>query len=275
MNNMYSMNSMNNSNNTSASMSVGPVTTYAATSETTIHHTVGIEVMTAKSLLSATERVAAYIYEDLRELAAKININLPEAMQAPPIYAHDPNLFQRLLSLDIEHLLRDQHVTDVALLLGDATLTADGQVPLRYRSSYHIERLVDWANSVDDPDTISLRSRVTRHGGRFDPLLHGRPDGQFALAVKWNPQTASTREIGMRYPRYHFRWTPIGTVVFDDEALLAAANTASATNTVPNISQPLAASPRATGVWTLNTLTHTVPHAYRPRPPRKRRLVSM
>ena len=190
---------------------VGNVTIYRATSETAIHQTVGIEVMTAESLLTATERLAAYIYEDLRELAARANISLTQVVEMPPVYTNDPNLFQRLLCLDIEHLLRDRHTADIALLLSDPALNAEGQVPLRYRASYHVVRMVDWANSVDDPDTTSLRSRVARQGERFDPAQYPGPDGHFALAVKWNPQTATTREIGMRYPHYHFRWSPSGS----------------------------------------------------------------
>lgn len=247
------------------------VTIYAATPETVIRQTVGVEVMTADSLLSATERVAAYIYEDLRELAARANINLADAVQMPPVYTNDPNLFQRLLCLDIEHLLRDRHTTDLALLIADQAPNADGHLPLRYRASYHVVRMVDWASTVDKPDTISLRDRVTRHGGHFDPARHERREGQFAVAVKWNPQTADTREIGMRYPHYHFHWSPSGSISFNDEALPMAVHTGPLfSQSTPSIG---VYTPPVDGIWTVNTISHTVPSAYRPRPAKKPRLV--
>jgi hypothetical protein len=247
------------------------MTIYAATPETLIRQTVGVEVITAGSLLSATERVAAYIYEDLRELAARANINLAEAAQMPPVYTNDPNLFQRLLCLDIEHLLQDRHTTDLALLLADPDPNADGHLPLRYRASYHVVRMVDWASTVDKPDTMSLRDRVTRQGGHFEPERYSSQEGQFAVAVKWNPQTADTREIGMRYPHYHFHWSPSGSISFNDEALpIASRATPLFSQSSPSI---VAYTPPVDGIWTVNTISHTIPSAYRPRPAKKPRLV--
>jgi hypothetical protein len=247
------------------------VTIYAATPDTVIRQTVGIEVMTADSLLSATERVAAYIYEDLRELAARANINLATAVQMPPVYTNDPNLFQRLLCLDIEHLLRDRHTTDLAMVLADPVPNVDGQLPLRYRASYHVVRMVDWASAVDKPDTMGLRDRVTRHGGHLEPAVYERREGQFAVAVKWNPQTANTREIGMRYPHYHFHWSPSGSISFNDEALPIAVHSGplfgQSSPSIAAYTSPM------DGIWTVNTISHTVPSAYRPRPAKKPRLL--
>jgi hypothetical protein len=265
------------------------MTVYMATPETSIHHTVGVEVMTADSLLSATERVAAYIYEDLRELASNTGMSLTQVVEAPPVSTNDPNLFHRLLCLDIEHLLSDRHTTDIALLLSNPVPNADGHVWLRYRSSYHVMRLVDWARSVDESDrtaNTAHESRITRYGDQYDPHRYttsAEPDARFALAVKWNPQTATTREIGMRYPHYHFHWSPAGSIIFDDEALRTSApphpiainGTGSGTGPLPlgtgplpAVSQPQAAglTPQMDGVWTLNTIQHTIPSAYRPRP---------
>jgi hypothetical protein len=254
-----------------------------ATPETSIHHTVGVEVMTADSLLSATERVAAYIYEDLRELASNTGMRLTQVVGAPPVSTNDPNLFHRLLCLDIEHLLSDRHTTDLALLLTNPAPNADGRVWLRYRSSYHVVRLVDWARSVDESDSTANtapQSRITRYGDRFDPQRYAtaaEPKARFALAIKWNPQTATTREIGMRYPHYHFHWSPAGSIVFDDDALrskaphpMAINGTGSGTEPLSSLSQsqPQAAglTPQMDGIWTLNTIQHTIPSAYRPRP---------
>jgi hypothetical protein len=261
----------------------GSMTVYMATPETAIHHTVGVEVMTADSLLSATERVAAYIYEDLRELASNTGMSLTQVVEAPPVSTNDPNLFHRLLCLDIEHLLSDRHITDLALLLTNPAPNADGRVWLRYRSSYHVVRLVDWGRSVEESDSTgntAHQSRITRYGDRFDPQRYttaAEPDARFALAIKWNPQTATTREIGMRYPHYHFHWSPAGSIVFDDDALrskaphpMAINGTGSGTGPLPSLpqSQPQAAglTPQMDGIWTLNTIQHTIPSAYRPRP---------
>jgi hypothetical protein len=271
-------------------------TVFMATPETAIHHTVGVEVMTADSLLSATERVAAYIYEDLRELVSNTGMSLTQVVEAPPVSTNDPNLFHRLLCLDIEHLLSDRHTTDIALLLTNPGPNADGRIWLRYRSSYHVVRLVDWARSVDEADSAAdsaPESRITRYGDRFDPQRYAttaEPDARFALAVKWNPQTATTREIGMRYPHYHFHWLPAGSIVFDDDALRStkapphpiATNGAgssgtgplsSGTGPLPALSLPQAAglTPQMDGIWTLNTIQHTIPSAYRPRPLNKPR----
>jgi hypothetical protein len=269
----------------------GGATVFMATPETAIHHTVGVEVMTADSLLSATERVAAYIYEDLRELVSNTGMSLTQVVEVPPVSTNDPNLFHRLLCLDIEHLLSDRHTTDIALLLTNPGPNADGRVWLRYRSSYHVVRLVDWARSVDESDSTAdtAQSRITRYGDRFDPQRYvattAEPDdARFALAIKWNPQTATTREIGMRYPHYHFHWSPASRIVFDDDALRstkapphpmatngAGSGTgplASGTGPLPAVSQPQAAglTPQMDGIWTLNTIQHTIPSAYRPRP---------
>jgi hypothetical protein len=261
----------------------GSLTVYMATPETAIHHTVGVEVMTADSLLSATERVAAYIYEDLRELASNTGMKLTQVVGAPPVSTNDPNLFHRLLCLDIEHLLSDRHTTDLALLLTNPAPNADGRVWLRYRSSYHVVRLVDWARSVDESDSTAdtaHQSRITRYGDRFDPQRYAtaaEPDARFALAIKWNPQTATTREIGMRYPHYHFHWSPAGSIVFDDDALRSKAphptainGTGSGTGPLPSLSQsqPQAngLTPQMDGIWTVNTIQHAIPSAYRPRP---------
>ncbi len=266
-----------------APASPGHVAIYMATPETTIYRTVGVEVMTAESLLSATERVAAYIYEDLRELSGKAGISLAQVAEMPPVSTNDPNLFHRLLCLDIEHLLRDRHTTDLALLLSDPAPSADGRVKLRYRASYHVVRLVDWAKSIEDAEiastavTSNIPSGITRHGERYDPARYSsEPEGRFALAVKWNPQTAATREIAMRYPQYHFHWSPAGSVTFDDRALQAnGVHALSSSGTgplpTPTLSAQLSAglSPSLDGTWTLNTIQHTVPNAYRTRPKKK------
>ncbi len=268
-----------------ASTPAGPshVTIYTVTPETGIYRTVGVEVMTDDSLLSATERVAAYIYEDLRELTGRAGFSLAHVAEMPPVSTNDPNLFHRLLCLDIEHLLRDRHTTDVALLLSDPAPNAEGKIPLRFRASYHVVRLVDWAKSVEDADsggsTVAAAgantppSRVTRQGERYyDPARYSTElEGQFALAIKWNPQTAATREVGMRYPYYHFHWSPAGSITFDDEALASAqASSSAGTSLLPAATVspqlPEGRSPLLDGIWTLNRIQHTIPHAYRPRP---------
>ena len=262
----------------------GNITTYAATPETVVHQTVGIEVMTAASLVTTTERMAAYIYEDLRELTAKAHVSLADIMQMPPVYTNDPNLFQRLLCLDIERLLRDRHTTDLALFLYDPSPDAHNQLPLRYRASYHVVRMIDWASAAENPDAADLpSSRISRHGGSFYPPspTSGPAQGRFALAVKWNPQTATTREIGMRYPHYHFHWSPSGSLVFNDEALPAIPQDPAPPSSPPSwtaapLSSPQAlppslagTSPVTGGAWTQNTIRHTLPNAYRPRPENK------
>jgi hypothetical protein len=228
--------------------------------------------------------MAAYIYEDLRELTAKAHISLADIMQMPPVYTNDPNLFQRLLCLDIERLLRDRHTTDLALFLYDPSPDALGRLPLRYRTSYHVVRMVDWASAIEHPDAADLpSSRISRRGGRFYSMspTPGADHPRFALAVKWNPQTATTREIGMRYPHYHFHWSPAGSIVFNDEALPATAQDpspplSSEPAAPPSSPQPLppslaGTSPVTGGDWTQNTIRHTLPNAYRLRPESKPR----
>ncbi len=271
-----------------ASTPAGPnhVTIYTVTPETGIYRTVGVEVMTDDSLLSATERVAAYIYEDLRELTGRASFSLAQVAEMPPVSTNDPNLFHRLLCMDIEHLLRDRHTTDVALLLSDPAPNAEGKIPLRFCASYHVVRLVDWAKSVEDADSggrtvaaagsNSPPSRVTRQGERYyDPARYSSErEGQFALAIKWNPQTAATRETGMRYPQYHFHWSPARNITFDDRALQTtgsltrASNVESPAGATPAMPEPSPAglSPELDGVWSLNTIRHAVPNAHRPRP---------
>jgi hypothetical protein len=259
------------------------ITTYAATPETVVHQTVGIEVMTAASLVTTTERMAAYIYEDLRELTARAHISLADIMQMPPVYTNDPNLFQRLLCLDIERLFRDRHTTDLALFLYDPNPDAGGRLPLRYRTSYHVVRTIDWASAAENPDAIDLpSSHITRHGGQFysSNPTSGAYQRRFALAVKWNPQTASTREIGMRYPHYHFHWSPAGSIVFNDDALPAIPQDPSPPSSPlswsasPASPQALPPSLAGTSVvtggdWTQNMIQHTLPNAYRQRPENK------
>ncbi|PWT78575.1 MAG: hypothetical protein C5B60_00960 [Chloroflexi bacterium] len=272
-----------------ATATSGSMTVYIATPETAIHHTVGVEVMTAESLLSATERVAAYIYEDLRALTSKTGMSLTQVVEAPPVSTNDPNLFHRLLCMDIEHLLSDRHTTDIALLLANPAPNSDGRIWLRYRSSYHVVRVVDWARSVDESSDSTAntpeQSRIMRYGDRFDPQCYAitaEPEVRFAVAVKWNPHTAATREIGMRYPHYHFHWSPVGSIVFDDESRVAVpphpvatSGTSSGTGPLPLLSQSesqaAGLTPQMDGIWTLNTIQHKVPSAYRPRPVNKPR----
>jgi hypothetical protein len=166
------------------------------------------------------ERLAAAFYEDLHQIARQTTIPPWQALAAPDTYADQPDLLARLVSADVEQLLRDQLIAGVALVLSDPADDAaggagDASMPVvRYCAAYILRRLV---SPLPDEPVAPPYSRTI---ARFDPSRHAGPASELALLVAWYPTvSAAERAATITFPRYQFQWTALTAVTFDDTQL--------------------------------------------------------
>jgi hypothetical protein len=164
------------------------------------------------------ERLAAAFYDDLHTIARKTAIPLWQALAAPDTYAEQPDLLARLVSADVEQLLRDQLIAGAALVLGSCLGSEEPDaldVPIvRYCATYLLRRVVSPLPDEPVPPPYIRAAEPLPHTSRADP------DTELALLVAWYPAvSADERAATITFPRYQLWWTPLTAVAFDDTAL--------------------------------------------------------
>jgi hypothetical protein len=163
------------------------------------------------------ERLAAAFYDDLHAIAQREpSISLWQALAAPDTYAEQPDLLARLVSADVEQLLRDQLIAGVALVLGDRGDEPNAHnVPIvRYCATYLLRRVVSPLPNEPIPPPYVRAAEPLLH------TSHAGPDTELALLVAWYPAVSpDERAATITFPRYQFQWTPLTAVALDDTAL--------------------------------------------------------
>jgi len=192
--------------------------TYRLTPRTSLSVTVAAVYEASETAgLEPLERLAAAFYEDLHQIARQTTIPPWQALAAPDTYADQPDLLARLVSADVEQLLRDQLISGVALVLSDPAYDAasDASMPVvRYCAAYILRRLVSPL-----PDEL-IAPPYSRTIARFDPSRHAGPASELALLVAWYPAVSpAERAATIAFPRYQFQWTALTAVAFDDTQL--------------------------------------------------------
>lgn len=184
--------------------------TFVSTNDQTQDTTIATEferTQTETSALTATEQVAAYFFEDLKDFVQKTRINLEQELCATQEFPESSEMFLMLLCADIERLLREGFITGMTLILSDKP-DADGKYNVRYRAVYYVRKETGGTNTP---------RLVERTGGRLDPPKHAAAGAHVALLVDWVPSKDLRREI--RQPIYHFNWVPKQRAIFNEDLL--------------------------------------------------------
>jgi hypothetical protein len=162
--------------------------------------------------LSATEQLATYLYEDVRQVLRRTQFDLSRELGAPPEYADDAELFARLLCADMEHLWQHQLITGLTLLITTPIERLGSPHTVLYRAVYRIRQSLDV-----DQHSVRLRP-VSRAGEGIDLRITTAMGARAFLVVEWTREPTLRRVIAQP-PRYHFRWRLAEQALFDDRTL--------------------------------------------------------
>lgn len=200
-------------------------TTFAATLESAILMTTAHTVETAnRPILTASEQLAAYCYDDALALLRRTQLNLARALDAPATFHDDPDLFLKLVCADFEQLMRDELITRVALLMThpeEVGNSDSGEVPIRYAAVYRLQRAYVYASGTDIPQPIErtvAEMELPRSLGAA---------ARVHLLVSWHSAASrKRREKLMRAPRYAFAWHDAGPARLSGLSLTQEADSA-------------------------------------------------
>jgi hypothetical protein len=170
--------------------------TYAYTKET-------VETLVVPRIITQSDLIATFFVEDLEEFVRLSHTDLAKVLQIPPDYPQDTRDILLMLYEDIAHMLRDQLITGVHLLLSELNPDSNtGAYPLRYHARYTITP--DNSTSPLAPSTSTTSQRI---GKTLAPPRNIWRDARFALLIDWNP-SAKDRRQKVRRPEYCFDWVP-------------------------------------------------------------------
>jgi len=147
-------------------------------------------------VVTQSDEIATYFTDDLERFVQLSNINLAQVLQIPPDYTQDTSDIINTLYEDIAHMLRDQLITGLHILLSDMEPDVNtGMYPLRYHVKYSIGR-----NLLSSPT-------VRRTGGLIEPPKNAWRNARFVLLIDWDTN-ANERRRQVRRPSYCFDWVP-------------------------------------------------------------------
>ncbi len=151
------------------------------------------------SIISRSEHIAQFFVDDLEEFLRLTRIDLAEELQIPFDYPQDARDIVAMLYDDLTHMLRDELIIGIHLLLSDNALDPNtGAYPVRYHVQYTIDRSV--------PPT-STSSEEKHFGGLIAPPRDVLQHMRFALLIDWN-SSARAKRHRVRRPEYIFDWVP-------------------------------------------------------------------
>lgn len=153
------------------------------------------------SIVSRSEYIAQYFASDLEEFLRLTHINLMDELQIPPEYSSDPVDIVAMLYDDLSHMLRDELIIGIHLLLSDNVLDANtGAYPVRY----HVQYMINTSSALN-PTAPSSGASQKPFGGLIAPPREVLKNSRFALLIDWN-STARVRRQRLRRPEYNFDW---------------------------------------------------------------------
>ncbi|MBF6592241.1 MAG: hypothetical protein IVW57_17150 [Ktedonobacterales bacterium] len=162
--------------------------------------------------LTATEQLATYFYEDVRQVLRRAGFDLSRELGAPPEYADDAELFLRLLCADMERLWQYQLITGLALMLTTPIERLGDPHAVLYRAIYRVRQSLDV-----EQGSVRLRPVLRLSDGLGDSISAATGARAF-LVAEWT-RDAALRRVPVRPPRYHFAWVPTQPALFDENAL--------------------------------------------------------
>ena len=167
-------------------------TTYIETDQTA-------QSVVIPSIVTRSESIALYFADDLEEFLRLSHIDLARELHIPSDYSHDPKDIVELLYDDLSHMLRDELITGIHLLLSD-----DEQDPNTgsYLVRYHVQYTIDASQGQTPPG-----GSPQRFGGLIAPPRDAWTGARFALLIDWNASARSKRQH-VRRPIYNFDWVP-------------------------------------------------------------------
>jgi hypothetical protein len=182
--------------------------------------------------LSAVEQLAAYFYADALVLLRRTGLHLARAL-AVAAFADDPDLFLKLLAADLEQLLKDQLLAEVALAAAEPEPGDRGRYTLRSCARYELRRAYEYAATGDGVRPIE------RTGDPVAAALAARAVPDLLLLARWQSiATAERRRKRILAPRYSFAWETAGEARFADPDASARAPEAEARWEVVRLAEP-------------------------------------
>ena len=187
---------MTNPNNTGSL-----TTTYtqsAATTQSTSASTVTTTV--TSQVITQTDQIASYFIKDLEKFVQYAHIDLIDALQIPPDYSQDTGDIILLLYEDISHMLRDELIVGIHLILCENELDPNtGSYPLRYHVFYAINNASAPAAGTPMPPApkgteLQIPPEIWRNT-------------RFSLLIDWD-ERAIDKHFHVRRPNYCFDWIP-------------------------------------------------------------------
>lgn len=177
--------------------------TYADTSATA-------KTTVVSNAFTRSEHIATYFADDLEEFVRITHTDLATELQVPPEYSQDTHDIITMLYDDLAHMLRDELITGIHILLSDITIDPNSSA---YPVRYHVQYTIDLTPSASSTPTQPLLE-----GGKINPPRDASGSTAFALLIDWN-KAAGNKRYAVRRPDYNFDWVP-KTSVLDATTIL-------------------------------------------------------
>jgi hypothetical protein len=183
------------------------MTTSGSKTETYAYTKATAAAVVVPRVVTQSEQVARYFTEDLTYFLQETGINLLDELHIPTEYAHSNREALEMLYDDLAHMLRDQLITGIQLLLAEPKLDPNTHAyPLRYHAMYLVEMPARGAQAGGSAQEMQAR----RLGGYLAPPRQSWVGARFALLIDWN-RSATERRLQARRPEYCFDWVTGGT----------------------------------------------------------------
>lgn len=153
------------------------------------------------SIIARSEHIALYFADDLEEFLHLTHVDLADELHIPSEYSQNPRDIVSMLYDDLSHMLRDELITGIHLLLCDSQLDPNTSA---YPVRYHVQYTIDASTSHTPPSTSS---QPQRFGGLIAPPRDVLRYKRFALLIDWN-SSANSKRNRVRRPDYNFDWVP-------------------------------------------------------------------
>jgi len=167
--------------------------TYESTKQT-------VKTQVTPRVATQSEQVARYFVDDLTHFVQDTNIDLIKELDIPSEDNISNSEAIEMLFEDLAHMLRDNIITGIHLLLSDPQRDPNsGAFPLRYHAMYLV--------SQSSHTQRSLSPTTQRAGGSLALPRNVWLEARFTLLIDWNT-SANERRRQVRRPEYCFDWVP-------------------------------------------------------------------
>jgi len=166
-----------------------------------------VQTRVVPHIITQSDQIAHYFTQDLEEFVRLSHTDLAKVLQIPLEYSQDTQDIILMLYEDVAHMLRDQLITCVHMLLSETEPDPNtGYYPLRWHARYTINPDNTPAQNSAFQPTDPL-APYTQIGKALSPPRNVWVGARFALLIDWNP-SARDRRHNVRRPTYCFDWVP-------------------------------------------------------------------